>query len=103
MTEIAWPFLPLMGMGLLATIDEDGSPHQGPAHVFYDGECYYVRMLEESRELANLRRDPRFSLNTHDPNEGGKRIVIRGHVMEARLERSTGLMYVRVGVESVDD
>lgn len=51
-------------LGVLATIKSDGRPQLSPVMPFYDQEAgvVYVSMGEGSAKTANLRRDPRVSL-----------------------------------------
>lgn len=51
-------------LGVLATIKSDGRPQLSPVMPFYDQEAgvVYVSMGEGSAKTANLRRDPRVSM-----------------------------------------
>lgn len=51
-------------LGVLATIKADGRPQLSPVQPFYDQEAgvLYVSMTEGRAKTANLRRDPRATL-----------------------------------------
>lgn len=51
-------------LGVLATIKSDGRPQLSPVTPFYDREAgvIYVSMTEGRAKTANLRRDPRATL-----------------------------------------
>ncbi|MGH4032938.1 PPOX class F420-dependent oxidoreductase [Actinomycetota bacterium Odt1-20B] len=51
-------------LGVLATIKADGRPQLSPVQPFYDRESdlLYVSMTEGRAKTANLRRDPRATL-----------------------------------------
>ncbi|TDC79653.1 PPOX class F420-dependent oxidoreductase [Streptomyces hainanensis] len=52
-------------LGVLATIKRDGRPQLSPVTPFYDrsAEVILVSMTEGRAKTANLRRDPRATLN----------------------------------------
>jgi PPOX class probable F420-dependent enzyme len=56
-------------LGVLATIKSDGRPQLSPVTPFYDREAgvIYVSMTEGRAKTANLRRDPRVSLEVTSP------------------------------------
>jgi PPOX class probable F420-dependent enzyme len=57
-------------LGVLATIKSDGRPQLSPVTPFYDREAgiVYVSMTEGRAKTANLRRDPRASLEVTSPD-----------------------------------
>ena len=57
-------------LGVLATIKSDGRPQLSPVTPFYDreAETLYVSMTDGRAKTANLRRDPRASLEVTGPN-----------------------------------
>jgi PPOX class probable F420-dependent enzyme len=57
-------------LGVLATIKTDGLPQLSPVMPFYDREAgvLYVSMTEGRAKTANLRRDPRASLEVTGPD-----------------------------------
>ncbi|MGQ0717792.1 MAG: PPOX class F420-dependent oxidoreductase [Pseudonocardiales bacterium] len=57
-------------LGVLATIKSDGRPQLSPVMPSYDQEAgaIYVSMSEGSAKTANLRRDPRATLEVTSPD-----------------------------------
>ncbi|MEO3784031.1 PPOX class F420-dependent oxidoreductase [Actinocorallia sp. B10E7] len=57
-------------LGILATIKSDGRPQLSPVMPFYDQEAgvIYVSMTEGRAKTANLRRDPRATLEVTSPD-----------------------------------
>ncbi|MGH3901755.1 MAG: PPOX class F420-dependent oxidoreductase [Pseudonocardiaceae bacterium] len=57
-------------LGVLATIKSDGRPQLSPVMPFYDQEAgvIYVSMSEGRAKTANLRRDPRATLEVTSPD-----------------------------------
>ncbi|TMQ89772.1 PPOX class F420-dependent oxidoreductase [Actinomadura soli] len=57
-------------LGILATIKSDGRPQLSPVSPFYDqaADVIYVSMTEGRAKTANLRRDPRATLEVTSKN-----------------------------------
>ncbi|MGV9309552.1 MULTISPECIES: PPOX class F420-dependent oxidoreductase [unclassified Nonomuraea] len=57
-------------LGVLATIKSDGRPQLSPVMPFYDrqADVIYVSMTEGRAKTANLRRDPRATLEVTSPD-----------------------------------
>jgi PPOX class probable F420-dependent enzyme len=57
-------------LGVLATIKSDGRPQLSPVMPFYDQPAgvIYVSMTEGRAKTANLRRDPRATLEVTSPD-----------------------------------
>jgi PPOX class probable F420-dependent enzyme len=57
-------------LGVLATIKADGRPQLSPVTPYYDqdAEVIYVSMTEGRAKTANLRRDPRATLEVTSPD-----------------------------------
>jgi PPOX class probable F420-dependent enzyme len=57
-------------LGILATIKKDGRPQMSPVTPYYDpdAEVIYVSITEGRAKTANLRRDPRPTLNVIAPD-----------------------------------
>jgi PPOX class probable F420-dependent enzyme len=57
-------------LGVLATVKSDGRPQLSPVTPFYDREAgiVYVSMTEGRAKTANLRRDPRASIEVTSPD-----------------------------------
>ncbi len=60
-------------LGVLATIKADGRPQLSPVIPFYDrgAGVLYVSMTEGRAKTANLRRDPRATLEVTSPDGRG--------------------------------
>ena len=65
-------------LGVLATIKSNGLPQLSPVTPFYDEDAgvIYVSMTEGRAKSANLRRDPRASLEvtSADGDDGRPRV-----------------------------
>src|SRR5688500_3278239 len=57
-------------LGVLATIKSDGRPQLSPVTPFYDQQAgvIHVSMTEGRAKTANLRRDPRATLEVTSPD-----------------------------------
>ncbi|WP_055570184.1 PPOX class F420-dependent oxidoreductase [Streptomyces atriruber] len=57
-------------LGILATIKADGRPQLSPVMPFYDraADVVHVSMTEGRAKTANLRRDPRATLEVTSPD-----------------------------------
>ncbi|MBB5136350.1 PPOX class probable F420-dependent enzyme [Thermocatellispora tengchongensis] len=57
-------------LGVLATIKSDGRPQLSPVMPYYDqqADVIYVSMTEGRAKTANLRRDPRATLEVTSPD-----------------------------------
>ncbi|MFE0105909.1 PPOX class F420-dependent oxidoreductase [Streptomyces sp. NPDC059009] len=57
-------------LGVLATIKADGRPQLSPVQPYYDrdSDLLYVSMTEGRAKTANLRRDPRATLEVTRPD-----------------------------------
>lgn len=57
-------------LGVLATIKSDGRPQLSPVQPYYDERTgvIYVSMTEGRAKTANLRRDPRATLEVTSPD-----------------------------------
>ncbi|MEV0826686.1 PPOX class F420-dependent oxidoreductase [Nonomuraea rubra] len=83
-------YLSGQGLGRLATLGPDGSPHAQPVAIWFDPETEAIRIggpeLTKSRKYRNVLADPRVSLVIDDqsptPNalgQTGRGIELRGH------------------------
>ena len=96
MRSLREPLLPLAGTAVVATINQDGTPLQSRAAVFYDGQFYYLKMKVDAADLDNLRRNPRLSMYVQDPLNVTKHVIVRGSAIERRVQPSYQLVYVRI-------
>ena len=69
-------------VGVLATLEPDGSVHAVPLWYALDGDAIVLATGSASRKVANLRRDPRATLVLHDSRPGFEvcGVSIRGEV-----------------------
>src|SRR2546423_9865 len=78
-------FLSALNWASIATINEDGSPHQAMVWYLLDGDCVLVNSRRGRHWPANLERDERVSLAVHDHDQPEHWVGLRGR---ARLVRS---------------
>lgn len=66
-------------LGVLATIKSDGRPQLSPVMPFYDRDAglIYVSITEGRAKTANLRRDPRATLEVTSP-DGWAWVTVEG-------------------------
>ena len=48
---------------VLATLNEDGSPHATPVGVSFDGTAFFWKSAPEAQHSRNIDRDPRVALS----------------------------------------
>ncbi|TQM85583.1 PPOX class probable F420-dependent enzyme [Saccharothrix saharensis] len=65
----------------LATVNADGSPQVTPMWVDLDGEHVVVNTALGRVKEENLRREPRLSLSSVDPDNPYDRVEIRGRAV----------------------
>ena len=87
MTEQAKSIFDDNVLGVLATVNEDGSPWSTPLHVVTDGTAVYWFSKDTTMHSQNIARDGRVSLALFSPDEskGPKGVYING-----RAEKLTG-------------
>lgn len=78
----------------LATVNPDGSPHVSPMWVDVEGDHVVFNTAVGRVKEENVRRDPRVSLSSFDPDNPYDRVVIRGRVV--------GLVLGEEAVRSID-
>jgi PPOX class probable F420-dependent enzyme len=86
------PFLDALNWASIATINEDGSPHQAVIWYLLEGDTVLVNSRQGRRWPLNLERDARVSLAIHDHARAEHWVGLRGR---ARL--------VRTGDAALDD
>jgi PPOX class probable F420-dependent enzyme len=74
-------------VGVLATLEEDGSVHAIPLWYASDGEAIVFATGSASRKVRNLRRDPRATLVLHDSRPG---FEVCGASIRGRVELVEG-------------
>jgi PPOX class probable F420-dependent enzyme len=78
-------FLDALNWASIATINEDGSPHQAIIWYLLEGDTVLVNSRRGRRWPINLERDGRVSLAVHDHVEPEHWVGLRGR---ARLVRT---------------
>jgi PPOX class probable F420-dependent enzyme len=87
-------FLDALNWASIATINEDGSPHQAMIWYLLDGDAVVVNSRAGRRWPENIEREPRVSLAIHDHDKpehwvglrGRGRLVRRGDAALADIE-----------------
>ncbi len=81
-------------VGVLATLDADGSPHVVPMWLAARSADVVLAASSRSRKVGNLERDPRATLVVHDSRPGAEvcGASLRGRVEVVRGPRATGLV-----------
>ncbi len=85
MTQIPNDYVDLLtgdAVAHVATLLPDGSPHQSPVWIDYDGEYVYIGGQTHTRKQRNVERDPRISISVTDPNDPYRYLTIGGTVVE---------------------
>ena len=85
-------FLSALNWASIATVNEDGSPHQAVIWYLLEGDTVLVNSRQGRRWPLNIERDGRVSLAIHDHAEPEHWVGLRGR---ARL--------VRIGEAALDD
>ena len=87
MTEQAQKIFDENVLGMIATVNEDGSPWISPLHMITDGEYIYWFSQEATTHSQNIARDGRISLSlfSTDTSKGPTGVYING-----QAERLTG-------------
>jgi PPOX class probable F420-dependent enzyme len=69
-------------VGVLATLEADGSVHAVPLWLCDGGDAILLATFSRSRKVRNLERDPRATLVLHDSRPGFEvcGVMIRGRV-----------------------
>ena len=74
-------------VGVLATLESDGSVHAIPLWYALDGDAIVFATGSASRKVRNLRRDPRATLVLHDSRPG---FEVCGASIRGRVELVEG-------------
>lgn len=87
MTEQAQKIFDENVLGMIATVNEDGTPWISPLHMVTDGNYVYWFSQEEATHSQNIVRDGQISLSLFSPDtsKGPTGVYING-----RAERLTG-------------
>ncbi len=65
-------------LGVLATVNPDGSPQATPIWYYYDGEHFNVTCYNHRVKARNIRRDPRVTLVVVDTANIGEPLIVNG-------------------------
>jgi PPOX class probable F420-dependent enzyme len=86
--------LALRLVGVLATLDPDGSAHVVPIWIAPSSEDIVMAASSRSRKVRNLEREPRATLVVHDSRPGAEvcGASFRGRVEIVRGTKATGLV-----------
>ena len=85
-------------IGVLATVNQDGSPWANPVHTFFDDEAIYWFSYADKQHSLNIDRDPRISLTVFSPDlsRGPKGVYINGQVQKLDVDETTAAQKLRV-------
>jgi PPOX class probable F420-dependent enzyme len=67
----------------LATVMPDGSPQVTQTWVDTDGDHVLINVVQGSVKQRNIARDPRVAVAIADPNDAGRYVQARGHVIQS--------------------
>lgn len=89
-------------IGVLATVDDDGTPRATPLHFVYDGQALYWLSSRDCIHSHNLARQARASATVFSPDVGGgeRGVMITGPVKmlsEAQRPQVEQLFTARYG------
>ena len=65
-------------LGILTTVNPDGSPQATPLWYYYDGEHFNVTAYPHRVKVRNIRRDPRVTLVVVDTANYGDPLIVSG-------------------------
>ncbi|MET9070028.1 PPOX class F420-dependent oxidoreductase [Streptosporangium sandarakinum] len=78
LSDSARQILDAPNIGVLATLNPDGSPQTSVVWVGTDGDDVVISSQAGRRKILNLERDPRASLSVFDLSDPERYIEIRG-------------------------
>ena len=73
-------------IAIVAALRADGTPHQTPVWVDYDGEHVLLNLTTGRTKTGFLRRDPRVSVLTLDRNDPFRWLRVDGIVVETTTD-----------------
>jgi len=73
-------------VGVVAALRPNGTPHQTPVWVDYDGEHVLLNLTTGRTKTHYLERDPRVSVITVDRNDPFRWLRVEGTVVEMTTE-----------------
>lgn len=78
LSDSARKILNAPSLGILATLNPDGSPQTSVVWVGTDGDDVVISSQAGRRKVVNLERDPRASLSVIDGSDAERYVEIRG-------------------------
>ena len=84
-------------VGILATVNKDGSPQATPIWYLYDGETFNVTGHTARVKVKNIRSNPKVSLVIVDTFNNGPPLIVNGtaKLIESGADKYTEKMCVR--------
>lgn len=86
-------FLGKYTMGIIATLNKDGTPHQTPVSCTYGKGWFIVPSQRDLQKVKNVRRDPRISILLRGQSGPDKldTLVIASGPCELREDQASGM------------
>jgi PPOX class probable F420-dependent enzyme len=88
-------------LGILTTVNADGSPQATPIWYYYDGEHFNVTCYGHRVKARNIRRDPRVTLVVVDTANYGDPLMVSGTAV--LVEEGAAEATVRVAIRYEGD
>jgi PPOX class probable F420-dependent enzyme len=85
-------------IAVVAALRPDGTPHQTPVWVDYDGEHVLLNLTTTRTKLGYLRGDPRASILVLDRNDPFRWLRVEGKVAEITAEGAYEHIVKQAGV-----
>ena len=85
-------------IAVVAALRADGTPHQTPVWVDYDGEHVLLNLTTTRTKLDYLRHDPRVSIVVLDRNDPFRWLRVEGKVAEITTEGAYEHIVKQAGV-----
>ena len=100
---LLYPYGP--GLGMLATVRRDGGPRLHPVCPVVTHGGLWVFVVNRSPKVHDLRRDGRFALHAHTPDDRDDEFMVAGAsrvVEDAALEAAVLEVYLAQGTTTED-
>ena len=84
-------------LGILTTVNPDGSPQATPLWYYYDGEYFNITAYPHRVKVRNIRRDPRVTLVVVDTANYGDPLIVSGaaEIVEEGAAEATERVAIR--------
>ena len=92
-----------IGLGMLATVRKDGGPRLHPVCPVVTHDGLWVFVLDRSPKVHDLRRDGRYALHAHPPDDRDDEFSVAGRarvVDDPELEAAVLEVYLAQGTTS---